>query len=93
MHCLLTRGAPLQVDDRATNAALLKISSDYVRIQIVHGIAHEKASEEILGFMRSLLGVRLGQLSVVRGESTRQKRLLVQGLAPESIFELLEPHL
>lgn len=81
------------MDDRAANPALIKISSDYVRVQIVHGIAHEKASEEILEFMRGLLSVRLGQLAVVRGEATRQKLLMVQALTPEAVFERLEGHL
>lgn len=83
----------LEVDDRAPNATLVKISRDFLRIQIVHGIGHDKASEELLEFMRGILGVRSGQLSIVRGESTRQKTLLVQGMKPEVIFERLEASL
>ena len=81
------------MDDRATSTSLVKVSSDFVRVQILQGIGHEKAGEELLGFMRGLLGVRLGQLSIVRGESTRQKLLLVQGLSPDAVFEKLESSL
>lgn len=83
----------MQVDDRAQNACLIKISRDYVRVQIIHGIGHDKASEELLEFMRGLLGTRSGQLSVVRGESTRQKIMMVQGMSPQDIFERLEASL
>lgn len=83
----------LEVDDRAPSATLVKISRDFIRIQIIHGIGHEKASEELLEFMRGILGVRSGQLSIVRGDSTRQKTLLVQGMSPTVIFERLEASL
>lgn len=52
-----------------------------------------QASEELLDYMRGILGVRSGQLSIVRGESTRQKTLVVQGMTPQIIFERLEASL
>lgn len=55
-------------------------------LQIVHGIGHEAAGEELLEYMRAVLGVRLGQLSLVRGASTRHKLLVVQGLPPSTVF-------
>ena len=95
--CLLCDGKPskiaVQVDDRAQNASLVKISRDFVRVQILHAISHDKASEELLQFMRGLLGTRSGQLSVVRGESTRQKIMMVQGMSAQDIFERLEASL
>jgi len=83
----------LEVDDRAPSTTLVKISRDFLRVQIVHGGGHEKASEELLDYMRGILGVRSGQLSIVRGESTRQKTLVVQGMTPQIIFERLEASL
>lgn len=83
----------VKVDDRAQNASLVKISRDFVRVQILHAISHDKASEELLQFMRGLLGTRSGQISVVRGESTRQKIMWVQGMSPQDIFERLEASL
>ena len=37
-----------------------------------------------------MLGVRLSQLSLLRGESTRHKLLLVKGLQPAKIFDLMQ---
>ncbi len=36
----------LEVDDRGKDAALIKLGADFVRVQIVHGIAHESAASE-----------------------------------------------
>ena len=41
-------------------------------------------------FVRAVLGVRLSQLSLLRGESTRHKLLLVKGLPPAKIFDLMQ---
>ncbi|KAK9808911.1 hypothetical protein WJX72_006244 [[Myrmecia] bisecta] len=83
----------LEVDDRADNPQLIKISADYVRIQISSAISHDDANEEILEFMRSMLSVRLGQLSLLRGESTRHKLLMVEGMTPSAAFEKLQAQL
>ena len=80
----------LEVDDRASRASVLKISADYVRVEITNAITHPDANEELLEFMRAILSVRLSQLSVLRGESTRHKLLLVQNTTPAQIFEKLQ---
>jgi uncharacterized protein YggU (UPF0235/DUF167 family) len=41
-------------------------------------------------FARAVLGVRLSQLSLLRGESTRHKLLLVQGVPPARLFDQLQ---
>lgn len=66
------------------------MSADAVRIAITHGIAHEAAGEEVLEFLRSVLGVRLGQLSLLRGESTRHRLALVKELPPATAFDKLQ---
>lgn len=70
--------------------SLIKTSADYVRIGITQAISHSDANEEILEFMRAMLGVRLGQLTLVRGESTRHKLLMVTGTSPAEVFQKLE---
>ena len=50
---------------RADRAQLMKISADYVRMSITHGISHEDAGEELLEFMRCAwrgLGLRVSPL-------------------------------
>lgn len=61
-----------------------------MRIGITQAISHSDANEEILEFVRAVLGVRLGQLTLVRGESTRHKLLMVTGTSPAEVFQKLE---
>ena len=77
---------------RADKAQIMKISADNVRLSITHGISHEDASEELLEFVRGILGSRLSQLSVMRGESTRHKLVLVKDVAPATVFDKLQAH-
>ena len=42
---------------------------------------------------RTLLGARLSQLSVMRGESTRHKLLLVKDVSPAAVFDKLQSQL
>ncbi|KAK9838591.1 hypothetical protein WJX84_008607 [Apatococcus fuscideae] len=66
----------LEIDDRTDRPSLIKISADYVRIGITQAISHSDANEEILEFMRAMLGVRLGQLTLwqLSGEAASQDR-------------------
>ncbi|BDA44464.1 probable UPF0428 protein CXorf56 homolog at N-terminal half [Coccomyxa sp. Obi] len=83
----------LEIDDRADQPEVIKVSADAVRIAITHGIAHEAAGEEVINFLRGVLGVRLGQLSLMRGESTRHKLVTVKELAPAAVFDKLQAQL
>ena len=85
--------AALQIEDKAPQVGLTKITREHVKVQIMQSFAHDKAGEEILETMRVLLGGRQGEFSLVRGANARQKVLVVQGLSPEAIFERLEASL
>ncbi|EFN56584.1 hypothetical protein CHLNCDRAFT_34979 [Chlorella variabilis] len=72
----------LEVDDRGKRALVLRVTADFVRVQLKSGANAGHANEELLEMLRGVLGVRLGQLSLQRGESSRHKVLLVEGLSP-----------
>jgi uncharacterized protein YggU (UPF0235/DUF167 family) len=80
----------LECDDRADKAGIVKVSAEYVRVEISNPVAHPDANEELLEAMRAVLGVRLSQMSLVRGPSTRHKLLLVEGLQPDVAYERLQ---
>lgn len=48
----------LEVEDRGPKAGILKVSADHVRVQIKAGVTHPAAGEELMEFMRSVLGER-----------------------------------
>lgn len=80
----------LDVDDHAESASLLKVSADYVRVEISGAVTSTDANEVVLELMRQVLGMRLSQLTLVRGDSTRHKVLIVEGSNPHKIFERLQ---
>lgn len=85
-----TTQVSLEIDDRADKPAIIKISADHVRIEIVHAITAPETNEEILEVMRAILSVRLSQMSLIRGESTRHKLLMVQKVKPADVYQRLQ---
>jgi uncharacterized protein YggU (UPF0235/DUF167 family) len=80
----------LEIEDRGPRNVVLKISADFVRIQIKHNVNHTMATEGILEYMRSVLGVKLGAMALARGETPRHKVLQIEGLGPDDVFERLQ---
>ena len=75
----------LEVEDKGTRAALLRVLADGIRVSVVSSISHEQANNEILKLFGKILGVRSTQLRVERGPSTRHKLLLVQDLSIQEV--------
>lgn len=85
-----TTQVSLEIDDRADKPQIIKISADHVRIEIAGAITAIETNEEILEFMRALLAVRLSQMSLIRGESTRHKLLMIQKVKPSDVYAKLQ---
>lgn len=79
----------LDIEDKGPRCAVLKISADYVRVQIKHAVQSSRAIEELLDFLRGLLGVKLSQMQVERGETPSKKLLFIDGVTPEDVFDTL----
>jgi len=67
----------------------VQISADYVRVEVRGSVTTTDANEDLLELMRAILACRLGQLSLVRGDTTRNKKLLVTEMSPEQVFDKL----
>lgn len=87
-----TTQVTLFVEERSSYAAVLKISADYVEIQIKGGIQGSRGQEELLEMMGRVLGCRLGQMRILRGETAKHKILAIDGssTSPEDVFEKLQ---
>jgi uncharacterized protein YggU (UPF0235/DUF167 family) len=77
----------IEIEDRGSRRLILKISGDFVRVQIKQSLQSSGAIEELLDYMRTILGVRLSQLTIEKGASPRHKHLIIYGMLPESVFE------
>ena len=50
----------------------------------------EDANEQLLEFMRGLLGIPFSAVTLLRGSSVKRKRLLVSGLSPVAVYTKLQ---
>ena len=78
----------LEIEDKVRQRCVYKITADEVTVQ-VQNKAH-LAQEELIEFFGKVLHLRLPQMSLVRGWSTRSKLLMVQGLTARQVYERLQ---
>ena len=77
----------VELDDRARARAVTKITADEVGVSLQ--TRANVAQDELLEFMGKVLRLRLPQMSLVRGWSTRSKLLMVQGLTAREVYDRL----
>lgn len=78
----------LEIEDKVRQRCIMKITADEVTVQVQNKAHHSQ--EEIIEFFGKILHVRLPQMSLLRGWSTRSKLLMVQGLSAQQVFERIE---
>lgn len=70
----------LEVDDRAKGLGLLRISADAVRLQMRAAIVAEGAMEELLGYLRQVLGAWHGRCNPPAGHAWASRPACVGGV-------------
>ena len=50
-----------------------------------------KANEELIAFLSKTLGISKSQISIIRGHTTRNKLVAIEGLTQESVLRRLLP--
>lgn len=74
----------------ASRSEVVGIHGDRVKIRIKAPPTEGKANKELLSFLAKLLGVRKSSLHIVRGDISRSKDVLCEGLAVSIITECFE---
>ena len=77
----------IDIEDKARTKAVSKITADEVGVALTVPVA--QADDELLEFLGKVLHLRLPQMSLLRGWSTRSKLLMVQGLSATQVYERL----
>mmetsp|Transcript_7377 Transcript_7377/g.14786 ORF Transcript_7377/g.14786 Transcript_7377/m.14786 type:complete len:221 (+) Transcript_7377:432-1094(+) len=83
----------LQVVDGGKKQAVLKISADSVCIQLKESIISNSGIDELMEYVREMLGVSLGRLGLQQGHDPREKFLHVTGMGAVEVFDRLRAHL
>ena len=77
----------VEVEDRARQTAVVKISADEVTVGVTVG-AHQ-AGNELVDFFGKILRLRVSQMSLTRGWSTKSKLVMIRDLTPREVFDRL----
>ena len=77
----------IDVEDKARTKAVSKITADEVGVALTYPVG--QCDDELLEFLGKVLHLRLPQMSLLRGWSTRSKLLMVQGLSATQVYERL----
>eukprot|EP00897_Mesotaenium_endlicherianum_P000588 jgi/Mesen1/1052/ME000122S00045 len=79
----------IEVEDRAQRSAITRVNADDVRVSVAAASRGGEANSELLEFMGKVLGLRLTQMTLQRGWSTKSKLLVVEDLTSREVYEKL----
>ena len=61
------------------------------RVRVVAPPVKGKANKELIAFLSQLLGVAKSQIGIIKGHTTRNKVIAINGLSREDIMKRLSP--
>eukprot|EP00899_Mesostigma_viride_P010760 jgi/Mesvir1/19686/Mv09955-RA.1 len=67
----------IEVEDNANKTLVVRVNADDVLLAVAASSRGGKANAELMTFMAKLLGIRLSQMTLSRGWSSRSKLLMV----------------
>jgi uncharacterized protein (TIGR00251 family) len=73
----------------ASKTAIAEIGAEEVRVRIAAPPVDGKANKELIRFFAKLLGVSKSSVEILKGESGKNKRLLVAGVTAEDVQKKL----
>jgi uncharacterized protein (TIGR00251 family) len=79
----------IKVQPRASRSEVGEVSGDLLKVRVTAPPVDHAANEAVLELLAHRLGVRRGAVQLVRGQTSRQKVVLVVGLTPDDIVARL----
>lgn len=76
---------------RAKQSRFVGFHGGYPKIALAAPPIEGRANEELLSFMRRLLGIPTRSIEIVRGDAGRRKGLLLRGASPDQVLQALKP--
>ena len=80
----------VRVTPNARRNAVVGMVDEVLRVKVAAPATDERANAELERFLADLLGVRLRQVSIIRGRRSRGKRVRIDGVAPDEIRTRLQ---
>lgn len=83
----------VRVQPRASRTEIVGEHAGAIKIRIAAPPVDSKANEECRRFLAKLLGVSLGSVEIIAGESTREKAIRIHGIDIQKLTEAISSHL
>ena len=81
----------LRVYPNAGRNELVSFTGGVLRVKISAPPGKGKANRELIAFLSRLLGVGKGGVNIIKGHTTRNKVVAIDGLSREEVMERLSP--
>jgi uncharacterized protein (TIGR00251 family) len=79
----------LRVYPNATRNEIVGITNGVLGVKIAAPPIKGKANKELIAFLSQVLGVGRSHLSIIKGHTSRNKVIVIDGLSPEEVKRLL----
>ncbi len=79
----------VRVQPSASKNEVVDFAGDVLRIKVAVPPVRDKANKELLAFLSHVLGVSKSQISVIKGHTSRNKIIAIEGLTGEDIIKKL----
>ncbi len=81
----------VQVYPNAIKNEIVDLSDGVLRVKLSAPPVKGKANRELVAFLSRLLGLKKDSISIIKGYTTRNKVIVIDGLSQEHALELLLP--
>lgn len=80
---------PLRVYPGATRNEVVSFTEGVWRVRVAAPPVKGKANKELIAFLSKVLGVGKGTLTIIKGHTSRNKVIAINGLSQEDVLERL----
>lgn len=78
------------VAPRAKRSKFVGFHGGYPKIALAAPPIEGRANEELVSFLKDLLGIPGRDIELVRGDTSKRKAVLLRGISPEKALQVLE---
>ena len=83
----------LQIQPRSSSIRFLGVHGSSLKLAITAPPVEGKANKQVITFLAKLLKLPKSALAIVSGETSRHKKLLIDGLSAHEVRKILSGHL
>lgn len=81
----------VQVVPRASRTRVVGVQGDRLKIQLSSPPVDGAANQALIELLAERLGVRRAAVAIVSGETSKKKRVRIEGVGEEALARLAEP--